>query len=189
MSVERPDFSELWDVWQQCIAAQQTAPQTQAHTVAAHECLDDWLPLCGAPGTFLDVGCGTAWLRDYATAHGWQYTGLGLQDDADIQADMHFANLGAYDLVWCRHMVEHSPMPILACHKLHQFTKPGGFCIVITPQPPSNADYPDHFSVMSRSAWVSLFYRVGFTIEQISTHGIGDGSGEIRFLLRRPGHD
>lgn len=184
-----PDLAQLWDVWQRCMAAQQTAPQTAAHTTAAHEVLDDWLPYCGEGGTFLDVGCGTGWLREYATAHGWQYTGLGFQAEADVRGDMHFTNAGQYDVVFCRHMVEHSPMPILAVTKLHEFTKPGGWCFVMTPAPPYNADYPDHFSVMSRLSWISLFRRVGYMTEQVCTHEIGDGSAELRFLLRRPADD
>jgi len=185
MSAERPDLSELWDIWQQCIAENKPEPYMTHHAQAAQDVLDLWLPLCGDGDTFLDVGCGTGWLRDEVEKLNWRYTGLSLQDGADIPGDMHFTDPGVYDLVFCRHVVEHSPMPILAIYKLYQFTAPGGWCIVVTPTPPHYADWPAHFSVLPRAAWAGLFKRAGFAIEQSCTKEIGDASVESRFLLRR----
>jgi 2-polyprenyl-3-methyl-5-hydroxy-6-metoxy-1,4-benzoquinol methylase len=187
MSAERPDLGELWSVWQQCLAEQKAEPYTEHHAQAARDLLDLWLPLCGDAGLFLDVGCGTGWLKEHVNKLGWQYVGMGLQQEADIRDDMHFSALdAAHQVVFCRHMVEHSPMPLLAVTKLYQFTAPGGYCIVVTPTPPFYADWPQHFSVMPRAAWAGLFKRAGFAIEQSCTKEIGDSSVESRFLLRRP---
>ena len=185
-----PDLSQLWDIWQQCMAEQKPEPYTEHHAQAARELLEDWLPYCGEGGTFLDVGCGTGWLREYVGKLGWQYTGMSLQDGADIRGDMHFDLVnGEFDVVFCRHMVEHSPMPILAVVKLYEFTRPRGWCIIVTPTPPHYADWPQHFSVMSRASWAALCKRAGFAIDQVATAEVGDSSMETRFLLRRPADD
>lgn len=184
-----PDLSHLWAVWERCLAEQKPEPYTGHHANAARELLDDWLPLCGDGGTFLDVGCGTGWLREHTGKLGWTYTGMSLQDGADVYGDMHFTNPGQYDVVFCRHMLEHSPMPMLAVTKLYEFTKPGGWCIVVTPTPPYYVDWPQHFSTLPRAGWTALFKRLGFSIEQSCTKEIGDQSIESRFLLRRPADD
>jgi SAM-dependent methyltransferase len=188
--VER-DLTQLNNLWDKALAVQVAAPETPWHTKAAIECLEAWLPKMeglGEHGVYyvLDVGCGTGFLRDYFEARNWWYYGLSLQEHANMRADYHFLEPKAsYDLVFSRHVVEHSPMPYLAVTKLYEFTAPGGWCVIITPLPPSNADYPDHFSVMPRGSWCSLFRRVGFQIVDIADATVGDGSLEQRFLLKR----
>lgn len=182
-------------LWDQCLAEQQPEPQTPHHSKAATDCLDMWLPKIEAAidavvpngRVVIDIGCGTGWLREYFGKRDWLYYGVSLQDRADSQEDFHFRTQPTQcPLVFCRHVVEHSPMPILALTKLYEFTAPGGWCIMITPDPRWYARWPQHFSVMPRASWVGLIERTGFAIEQIVDAEVGDNSIEQRFLLRKP---
>lgn len=198
------DLALLNKLWDEVLAAQQVAPETEWHTKAAIDCLEMWLPkieatlrpnqLCfgGDRWWVLDVGCGTGFLSNHFTGHDWAYSGIALQEPDPMGmpwsvTDYHFCDFDGKhaDLVFCRHVIEHSPMPLLALSKLHEFTTPGGWCIVITPLPPCNVDYPDHYSVMGRGAWSSLFRRVGFKQVDYVEAMVGDGSVEMRFLLRK----
>ena len=189
------DLLQFNDLWDEAMAAQQFPPAKGAeyHDKAAIACLEQWLPRiekeAGLGLTVLDVGCGRGYLRVWFMNRGWFYENVDVQGEPTYKQDFHFDPsdyaIPKYVLVFARHVVEHSPMPILAVARLYGFTQGGGWCILVTLKPPFHSDLADHLSVMGRAMWSNLVRRVGFEIIDADEAGVGDGSTEMRFLLRR----
>lgn len=101
------------------------------------------------PGHLLDIGCGTGRLLHLAKQAGWQVKGLELSSDMaefvrrrvgvevqvadfmEMAPDSH--DLGRYDLVVLRHVIEHLPDSVLAMAKIARLMKPSGFLLLEMP--------------------------------------------------------
>ena len=71
----------------------------------------------------------------------------------------------SFDLVWCRHAIEHSLFPFFTLAELHRVLKPGGVLYLEVPAPDTSCRHqtnPNHYSVLGKSMWVELIRRVGF---------------------------
>ena len=80
---------------------------------------------------------------------------------------MTFAD-NEFDLLWCRHVLEHSIAPLFTLSEYRRVLKPGGLAYVEVPAPDTSARHetnPNHYSVLPLSAWFNLFSRVGFAVE------------------------
>lgn len=134
-----------------------------------------------APGMrVLDVGCGQGLALEQFRAGGLIATGITLGGDYDVcrekgfdvhQMDQNFMDFAdaSFDLLWCRHVLEHSVAPLFTLAEYRRLTKPGGLIYVEVPAPDTSAHHetnPNHYSVLSISAWNSLFSRVGLTVER-----------------------
>lgn len=134
-----------------------------------------------APGMrVLDVGCGQGLALEEFRQGGLIATGITLGGDYDIcrekgldvrQMDQNFMDFpdAGFDLLWCRHVLEHSVAPLFTLAEYKRLTKPGGLIYVEVPAPDTAAHHetnPNHYSVLSLSAWLSLFPRVGLTVER-----------------------
>lgn len=98
------------------------------------------------PGSLLDIGCGNGRLLYLAKQAGWQVKGLELSVEMaefvrerigiEVQvADfLHMEpdrdDLGHYDLVVLRHVLEHLPNSLLAMEKISALLKPDG-CLLL----------------------------------------------------------
>lgn len=128
----------------------------------------------------LDVGAGDGFAMELFTKSGLTSIGVNYTD-ADVkacrdkglccqQADMHeLSKIGSlcFDLVWARHILEHSPFPMLALNEIHQVLKPGGWLYAEMPAPGTACAHesnPNHFSVFPRSCWGNLLSRAGFIL-------------------------
>lgn len=96
------------------------------------------LGLCAA-GQVLDVGCGRAFLRDYVSRQGGNYTGLdfvisqpGPRIVRGSAMTLPFAD-AAFDLVTCVDAFEHFPDPAMAACEFHRVLKPGGALFLSAP--------------------------------------------------------
>jgi len=83
--------------------------------------------------------------------------------------EMHLDRWTKYeaDLYIFRHVLEHSPCPMLVLQAAYDTLKVGGFVYVEVPLPDSafhHEDNPNHYSVLSASMWRSLSRKVGFDI-------------------------
>ena len=129
------------------------------------------------PGaTVLDVGIGPGLALELFRDAGCAVTGVGFGEEAAqaraadfeiIEQDMSFLDVAdaTYDVVWARHVIEHSVFPFYTLSEMHRLLKPGGIFYMEVPAPGTCAHHEDnanHYSVMSKEMWVILLHRTGF---------------------------
>jgi SAM-dependent methyltransferase len=124
----------------------------------------------------LDVGCGQGVALEVFTAAGLDPLGITLGPDAEIcrgkglnaqEMDLSFLEFAddAFDMVWCRHALEHSVFPFFTLAEMHRVLRPGGVLYVEVPAPDTACRHqrnPNHYSVLGKSMWLELIRRVGF---------------------------
>lgn len=125
----------------------------------------------------LDVGFGTAYTLNKFKDAGIKATGITLEEKElqgarfighDVRLmDMNFLEFpdGSFDLVWCRHTLEHSIMPLIALMEFLRVLKPCGHLYVEVPSDNViHIDNPNHHSLFSDAVWQGLFRKVGFRL-------------------------
>ncbi len=127
----------------------------------------------------LDVGCGQGvGLAGFREA-GLNAVGVTLSEE-DLSActrlghdarrmDQSFLEFspGEFDLVWCRHCLEHSIAPCFTLAEFRRVLAPGGFLYVEVPAPDTACRHewnPNHYSVLGQNAWLALLTRAGFGV-------------------------
>jgi SAM-dependent methyltransferase len=127
----------------------------------------------------LDVGCGQGPALDLFRQIGVQAYGITLSatdfercldrghDVAPM--DQSFLSLpdARYDVLFCRHVLEHSPFPLYTLTEYRRVLKPGGRLYVEVPAPDTCCRHetnPQHHSVLGKSMWLELFARAGFDL-------------------------
>jgi SAM-dependent methyltransferase len=140
------------------------------------------LPL-GLPreSRILDMGCGSGYFMVKMNELGYgNIVGVTMDDDDIkecrakgldvIKQDMTFSDFptGEFDLLFCRHAIEHSAFPLLTLCEFNRITKAGGTVYIEVPSPNQDRKHEDnqnHFSIMGDKMWSSLFKRVHFKID------------------------
>lgn len=145
-----------------------------------------------APGAYvLDVGCGQGPAMEWFAKNGFIARGITLGADdvaacqkkglSVMQRDMH--DLAPYwqcDLVWSRHVLEHSIAPFFALHEFHRVLKPGGILYVEVPSPDTACCHEsnrNHYSVMGCEMWKNLIVRAGFELLEVREIQLQTGAG------------
>lgn len=133
-------------------------PPDEGHKEWAKEALD-WIMTTiyvdtGAVGQrVLDVGCGQAFMAPLFARHGFFWEGVTIGDDykaaraflsgqnmnPDLvkEADMTFLPFenNVYDLIFARHVLEHSPFPVITLMEWHRVAKRKGWLCLVAPAP------------------------------------------------------
>jgi ubiquinone/menaquinone biosynthesis C-methylase UbiE len=79
----------------------------------------------------------------------------------------------SFNVVWSRHCLEHSAMPLLTLFEYNRVLKTGGNCYIEVPQPESlHIDNPNHYSLFSDRGWRNLFGRAQFTVEDYRVYNL-----------------
>jgi len=160
--------------------------------------------LIAAGAHVLDIGCGQGLALELFRDLGLEATGITLGPDGDIcrskgfnvhEMDQSFLDFSdqTFDLLWCRHVLEHSVVPFFTLHEYRRVLKPNGLAYVEVPAPDTSAHHetnPNHYSLLPASAWLSLFQRAGFVVERSIAINFTVPCGPDTywsFLLRRPG--
>jgi SAM-dependent methyltransferase len=138
----------------------------------------------------LDVGCGQGVALQLFEQRGYRPVGITLNaEDASIcraqgfpvrQMDQSFLEFAEeeFDLVWCRHCLEHSIFPFFTLAEFRRVLKPGGWLYVEVPAPDTVCRHQtnrNHYSVLGRSMWIELLGRSGFELKDVI---------DIRFTLQ-----
>jgi SAM-dependent methyltransferase len=160
--------------------------------------------LIGTGCRVLDVGCGQGIALETFQQLGLRAVGIALGRDVAIcrekgfevyQMDQNFMDFAdsEFDLLWCRHVLEHSVAPLFTLAEYQRVTKSNGLVYIEVPAPDTSAHHernPNHYSVLPASSWFSLFSRIGFAVEHsVSiTFNVPCGPDTYwSFLLRRSG--
>lgn len=160
------------------------------HMQMSEDVLHQWIIGLGLESV-IDIGCGaTAISEPFFTENGIHYTGISLGEDAQtaqnfgknvFDMDMSFLTFPdeVFDLVWARHVLEHSPMPVLTLMEWHRVARK--WLCLIMPNP-THFTYVgrNHYSVMEPHHIVWLLRRAGWKIVQ---HQLLDM--EFRFLCEK----
>ena len=153
-------------------------PPSQLHSLVTRQMFEGLKPTFALPAgaRVLDVGCGQGVAMELFVAAGWSPVGITV-NAADIEAcrakgfevsemDQSFLEFedSTFDLVWCRHCIEHSVMPFFTLSQLVRVLKPGGWLYVEVPAPDTAAAHQtnrNHYSVLPFSTWGELILRSG----------------------------
>jgi len=127
----------------------------------------------------LDVGCGQGLGLELFTTKGFSSIGITLGDeDLSIcrqkgyevfEMDQSFLDFGdqEFDLVWCRHCLEHSIFPYFTLSEFFRVLKQKGYLYIEVPAPDTSCKHQankNHYSVLGKSMLIELIKRTGFTV-------------------------
>lgn len=124
----------------------------------------------------LDVGCGQGLALGLFKEAGLNPTGITLGEDYRVcktkglnvyEMDQSFLEFedGEFDIVWCRHSIEHSVFPLFTLSEFHRVLKEAGLLYIEVPAPDTSCHHErnqNHYSVLGKSMWVSLFNKSNF---------------------------
>ncbi len=126
----------------------------------------------------LDVGCGQGVALEAMAAHGIRGRGITLGQDLEVcrakgldveamdQSFMTYSD-ASFDVLWCRHVLEHSIFPLFTLSEWRRVLVPGGYLYCEVPAPETAAQHhanKNHYSMFSDAVWSELFARLQFTI-------------------------
>ena len=131
----------------------------------------------------LDIGCGDGFALEIFHDKGCVPLGVSFGEDAKkarergfeiIESDMSFLDFDEcfFDVIWCRHVLEHSVFPYFTLCEIYRFLKPGGIFYIEVPAPETSSAHetnPNHYSVFSKKMWESLISRSGLKVMRSNT--------------------
>lgn len=165
-------------------------PSDEGHLQMATDVFNKWVRDLGVLN-LLDIGCGAdAFLQPLVYSAKILYGGISLGNDVVtaqnfekriLDMDMSFLtyNDDVFDLVWARHVLEHSPMPLLTLMEWHRVSN--HYLCLIMPNPAHFTFVGrNHYSVMDvqQAAW--LLRRAGWEIVKYESV-----EQELRFLCEK----
>jgi SAM-dependent methyltransferase len=113
-------------------------------------------------------------------AEGLVATGIALGEDVLVcqregldvrEMDQSFLEFedNSFDVVWRRHALEHSVFPYFTLSGFRRVLNPAGILYIEVPAPDTSCHHEknlNHYSVLGKSMWLSLFERAGFVLEE-----------------------
>ena len=156
-------------------------PPSELHTAITIKMIDEFLnkhPL-SEDKRILDVGCGQGVALEYFESKGFSPIGITLNNEDlsvckqkgyDVyEMDQSFLDFKdeEFDLIWCRHCLEHSVFPYLTLIEFFRVLKHKGYLYIEVPAPDTSCKHQtnqNHYSVLSKSMWEELIRRTGFDI-------------------------
>ena len=148
---------------------------SQITAMAIDYLFENFLPVRGA--LVLDVGCGQGVALKHFVERGCRPVGVTLNStDLDecrkqgytvAQMDQSFLAFddATFDLVWARHVIEHSIFPYFTLTEFARVLKPGGLLYLEVPGVETSYKHernPNHYSLLSHTMWLALLERSGF---------------------------
>lgn len=146
-------------------------------TQIAFDRLEEFLAI-GSDIRVLDVGCGQGPALRHFREKGAQVVGVTLNatdlevcraQGFDVYAmDQSFMEFDdeSFHLIWARHVVEHSIMPLYTLCELQRLLVDTGILYLEVPDADTDAAHAwnkNHYSVFSKQSWLALLDKAGFT--------------------------
>ena len=149
-------------------------PEDEGHTLLAKEVITLWANRLTGCKNVLDVGCGTGFCEPMFEEYGIEYTGVCLGNDLELakqsnrnvkKMDFSFLDFAdnSFDLVWSRHSLEHSPMPILTLMEWHRVAR-NWLGLVIPAAEHWKYNGVNHYSVMTLPQALAILPRAGWNV-------------------------
>jgi SAM-dependent methyltransferase len=169
-------------------------PPRQVHIEITAKMIPQVLELAKLSGgsKVLDVGCGQGVALEWFVKAGLAPIGITV-NEVDLEAcrqrgfevrkmDQSFLDFEdeTFDLIWCRHCIEHSIFPYFTLTQLARVLKKGGWLYVEVPAPDTSAQHQtnqNHYSVLGKSAWKNLIGRVGVGTQYVLDIPMTVGTG------------
>lgn len=150
-------------------------PPDEGHTAWATQAVVTMASIVQGASSVLDVGCGQAFMKPIFEKMGYEWTGITIGEDFAIcqslgienvhNADMSFMPFedNSFDLIFARHVLEHSPAPILSLMEWRRVCK--GWLILIAPTPNFwTIRGKNHYSVLPKENLTWLLARSGWGV-------------------------
>lgn len=150
-------------------------PPDEGHQEMIEDVMKSWISNMSSKSV-LDIGCGaTAIAEPYFTQRKIEYTGIALGKDAElaqeagknvIKADMNFLTMfedNSFDLIWARHVVEHSPMALLTLFEFARVSR-AHLCLIVPKPQFFGRTGLQHYSVLYKDQWEFLMERAGWGV-------------------------
>ena len=161
------------------------------HKQVTEKVVDDYIVPMNLPkdASILDCGCGPGYFLDKMKDIGYtNVTGITLsqKDFANNTARGHKVKQFDFtwlpqsdgfwdetvDLVFLRHVLEHSPYPIFTLMEYNRILKLKGKIYIEVPAPDCERKHewnPNHYSIMGHEQLIALLVRTGFTVQKFDT--------------------
>ena len=146
----------------------------------------------------LDIGCGQGLALEKFSELGYDATGITLNDtDFSVckskgfnvfQMDQSFLKFddNEFSLIWARHVLEHSILPYYTLHEYKRVLKDNAYLYIEVPAcgfASKHEKNPNHYSVLNKELWKSLFERTGFKILFEESLDLQLAIGQDRYLM------
>ncbi|MCF8480905.1 MAG: class I SAM-dependent methyltransferase [Rhodospirillum sp.] len=144
----------------------------------------------------LDVGCGDGTVLGYFADMGMEPIGVTLGSDVEVcrskgltvvESDITFLDFeeDSFDLVWCRHAIEHTIAPFVVLMECARVLRSGGLFYMEVPAPDtafSHENNQNHFSVFGKAMWEQLLARAGLAVRFQSNIQVGASMREDTYF-------
>ena len=181
-------------------------PPSELHTIIAKKMIDEFLNKhsLSEDKRILDVGCGQGVALEYFESKGFSPIGITLNnEDLSVckqkgyevyEMDQSFLDFNdeEFDLIWCRHCLEHSVFPYLTLIEFFRVLKRKGYLYIEVPAPDTSCNHQtkqNHYSVLNKSMWGELIKRTGFDIlvvNNIEFEVVADTDIYWTFIQQKP---
>jgi SAM-dependent methyltransferase len=149
-------------------------PGDKGHATWTRDVIENWVSKLSGCKSVLDVGCGVAYAQYMFANLGIPYTGVCLGKDYLVAKlrnknvynyDFNFLPFenGSFDLVFSRHALEHSPMPLISLMEWHRVAK-NWLCLVLPDPEYWGWAGQNHYSVMNDIQARYLIARAGWHV-------------------------
>ena len=140
-------------------------PPDPGHQAMLEQICHKWLSIVN-PNSILDVGCGQGQAFPVLQEYSSRVEGVTLGSDAGVcrsegyqvyNADMSFLPYrdGEFDLIFARHVLEHSPMPLLTLMEWRRVSRQ--WLLLVLPDPDHYGyEGKNHYYVLSRPQLCNL---------------------------------
>jgi SAM-dependent methyltransferase len=149
-------------------------PEDPGHTALAQKVVDVWMSRMTSCKSVLDLGAGQGMCEAMFNKWNVEYEGVALGLDV-VKAqelgrnvkkmDFHFLDYEdkSFDLLFARHSLEHSPMPLLALMEFHRVSRSWLGLVLPAPEWYGFAGL-NHYSVMNHEQIENLVTRAGWRV-------------------------